>query len=229
MGSFVYFAEAKDGRIKIGTSGNVERRIANLNGMVPGGCRLLCAIPGDAALEAHLHAVLAKHRVSGEWFEPALAVLEIVERYRTQGAKATPAGFAPTSARKKSSLSDLRDLARSEMRVLIRACAEPVIEGDATAVQVERAARRTGLSHRRASTYWYGEARVVPVEEYFHVARIALRHATDPDTAAKITVMVGGLIRDFAEAATRFAKLYGRDAADVLGALDRAMAQAGED
>lgn len=57
----VYFARA-EGRIKIGWTGDVDRREREL------GARIVADVPGSRALELALHGLFAGLRVDGEWF-----------------------------------------------------------------------------------------------------------------------------------------------------------------
>lgn len=80
--SVVYFLRAGEaGPIKIGvsTTAGVQQRIATLQSGNPEPLRLLKMIPGDTKDEATLHRDLAEYRMSGEWFEPAPAVLKAVQ------------------------------------------------------------------------------------------------------------------------------------------------------
>lgn len=63
----IYFLESS-GRIKIGYSTNVSKRVAHLKTADPD-IRLIGAIQGDFKLERQLHRRLSKHRKSGEWFD----------------------------------------------------------------------------------------------------------------------------------------------------------------
>lgn len=60
----VYFAE-RDGLIKIGMSGVVEKRMAALH------CSLLATYPGGRDLERRMHERFAADAVGGEWFKPS--------------------------------------------------------------------------------------------------------------------------------------------------------------
>jgi hypothetical protein len=58
----VYFALFGE-RIKIGTTTNPARRLANLPYE-----EILCVIPGDRTTEREMHRRFAAHRIQGEWF-----------------------------------------------------------------------------------------------------------------------------------------------------------------
>lgn len=70
---WVYFAEA-GGMIKIGHSRRLAKRMQVLRSSNPAGASLLGVIPGDASLEASVHALFEDQRTTGEWFadSPAL-------------------------------------------------------------------------------------------------------------------------------------------------------------
>lgn len=65
----VYFIHAPVlDRIKIGFSGSVAKRYAQLRGCAPEDYTFLGWIPGGVAAERALHAKLRAHRAHGEWF-----------------------------------------------------------------------------------------------------------------------------------------------------------------
>jgi hypothetical protein len=78
--SFVYFARDSDGRIKIGVTTDVERRLGELQRAIKGPVELLGVIDGDRGTEAALHALLASDRLEGEWFKPSDAVISAIPR-----------------------------------------------------------------------------------------------------------------------------------------------------
>jgi hypothetical protein len=56
------------GPVKIGQSKNVDGRILDYDTYMPYGCVLIGSVPGSS-LESAAHALLAKFRLRGEWFE----------------------------------------------------------------------------------------------------------------------------------------------------------------
>lgn len=65
----VYFIEASAvGAIKIGASGDLERRFRHLCVGSPTPLTLLLAIPGTLGDERRLHSMFAAERAHGEWF-----------------------------------------------------------------------------------------------------------------------------------------------------------------
>lgn len=72
----VYFLRA-EGRIKIGYSDDVEKRAKQVFRAYPDG-EILGSMPGDRALEAHLHRKFADSRLFGEWFEPSDDLMTLI-------------------------------------------------------------------------------------------------------------------------------------------------------
>lgn len=68
------------GLVKIGYSSRerLSDRMCGIRTNNPHGLAFLCGLPGSVALEKAIHARLAHHRVSGEWFENACDVSEFV-------------------------------------------------------------------------------------------------------------------------------------------------------
>lgn len=83
---WVYFVQVGDGGpIKIGITHDVAQRLAFLQTANPGDLRLLCSIRGGKEVERELHARFAAFRLRGEWFSPALELLQYVKTV-TEGA-----------------------------------------------------------------------------------------------------------------------------------------------
>lgn len=78
----VYFAQRDGtaGLIKIGKSGNPEKRVRSLATAAAAPVHLLAAVPGWVIREDEAHRAVARSRVIGEWFEPDLAVQELMRR-----------------------------------------------------------------------------------------------------------------------------------------------------
>jgi Meiotically up-regulated gene 113 len=81
----IYFIGHPDGRIKIGRSGNVSRRLRQLE--TGAGCRLtiLGGMPGDSvvsesSLEADLHVVFGHLLAHREWFHPGQDLLRFIAK-----------------------------------------------------------------------------------------------------------------------------------------------------
>lgn len=80
----VYFIQhGEAGEIKIGTTGgSPQGRMASLQTGAPLELRLLVSVPGGPADERALHERFAEHRLRGEWFRPAPALLHFIEGLR---------------------------------------------------------------------------------------------------------------------------------------------------
>lgn len=77
--SRIYFVQSGViGRIKIGVSMSVEKRLKTLACGAAEQLHLLGSIPGGTEEEQRLHIVFARHRVHGEWFRPADDLLEFI-------------------------------------------------------------------------------------------------------------------------------------------------------
>ncbi len=76
---YIYFARARDGWIKIGTTNDLRRRLAELRNYTPGGVQLLLTLDGNYHTEAAIHSRFPQYRKNGEWFEPSKPLLEFIE------------------------------------------------------------------------------------------------------------------------------------------------------
>lgn len=76
----VYFIRAIGGHgpIKIGKSGNVRERLAQLNAGSPYPLEVLATLPGGDAQERQLHSLFSDSRERGEWFTATVALLAVV-------------------------------------------------------------------------------------------------------------------------------------------------------
>lgn len=80
----IYFIQAGDGgSIKIGTcrDGTFSRRLASLQTGAPDGFEILGVMDGDADAERHLHVKFNSHRHRGEWFTPAVEIIEFIRAH----------------------------------------------------------------------------------------------------------------------------------------------------
>lgn len=74
--SVVYFIEAEgSGRIKIGTTDRLDKRLAALRASSPLPLNLIATIAGDFNDERRLHHRFAHLRLHGEWFSAAPELL----------------------------------------------------------------------------------------------------------------------------------------------------------
>ena len=65
----VYLIRDADGNVKIGTSHNVSKRLLQLQGSHAKELRVIGIIPhGGRRFERHLHNVVIRHGLNGEWF-----------------------------------------------------------------------------------------------------------------------------------------------------------------
>lgn len=93
--SQVYFVECA-GRIKIGYSADVKRRMHDLATAAPQRLTLIAAIDGAAQLERAIHKHLDEYRIKGEWFADCPAVRATIKRLATEGPSAV--GFSEERA-----------------------------------------------------------------------------------------------------------------------------------
>ena len=78
----VYFAQKSDGKIKIGSSINVEDRLRQLRTGAGENLVLLYQIDGSTAKEKLIHEILKDARVHGEWFSPG-PVMEFIAKSKS--------------------------------------------------------------------------------------------------------------------------------------------------
>jgi len=67
-GEVVYFLLSEDGKVKIGTSAHLEKRMEALQTASSTKLTLALTIPGGAELEAELHQFFKAYKLNGEWF-----------------------------------------------------------------------------------------------------------------------------------------------------------------
>lgn len=73
----VYFVEAS-GRVKIGYTRDIHKRISALRTAIPGELRLLRRIDGGRSIEKWLHKQFGAQRLNGEWFRFHPDMLSII-------------------------------------------------------------------------------------------------------------------------------------------------------
>lgn len=76
--SVVYFAEREDGKIKIGWSSDVMRRVFELRKYMGCAVELRACFPGDKRKENALHKRFASARETGEWYEPTKELSDFI-------------------------------------------------------------------------------------------------------------------------------------------------------
>lgn len=82
----VYFLQSiESGLIKIGqTSHGIEKRIAQISGMCPGGVKLIAIVrEANKDLEFELHRMFKSLRVNGEWFSPGAKLIDYIDGLKT--------------------------------------------------------------------------------------------------------------------------------------------------
>lgn len=91
-GNYVYFVRmvTGEGPIKIGTSRDVEKRLAAISWGSPYPIELLAVTPGSHVLEHAYHDRFAAHRMSGEWFKPVAEILGEVAELRVLAEHRSP-------------------------------------------------------------------------------------------------------------------------------------------
>lgn len=211
MTNVVYFAEAPDGAVKIGTTNDLKARVTSLRTALPG-IKILASVEGDHSLESHLHETFADDRIEREWFRKSDAISRLIDQIKALGADAIPAGYRPAGPAPVSRTS------RADMLVvasrLVKIVPEPLEIGDTVKIQITRAARRLGLPAGRTENVWRREARTIPAEEYEQLLAGATAHARQPNSLRYLLAIQ--LAR-----AEGFTALL--DAARVLGALGSAV------
>ena len=77
----VYFIqEGENGPIKIGRSGNPEKRLGNLQEGNPRKLKIIAVLHGDRQRENEIHHELRRFGIRGEWFYPTREVFDYINR-----------------------------------------------------------------------------------------------------------------------------------------------------
>ena len=80
--TWLYFIQAgEDGPIKIGTSDDPVRRMGRMQVDNAAPLRFVAVCRVTRGAEADVHDDLARHRIRGEWFEPAQEVFVVAHAY----------------------------------------------------------------------------------------------------------------------------------------------------
>lgn len=88
---FIYFAQpVNGGAIKIGHSSDPFARLRSLNTASAERLRIIGLFPGSPLDEKRLHATLAAHRLSGEWFRDCPEVLAVIAVPQQRPKRPTP-------------------------------------------------------------------------------------------------------------------------------------------
>ena len=79
-GHRVYFVEAGDsGKVKIGTSMHIRKRIHELQGGSHEPLRLLLSIEGGHSIESEIHKLYKAERIGREWFSKSGALAQFLD------------------------------------------------------------------------------------------------------------------------------------------------------
>lgn len=113
MSEYVYFAQAEDGRIKIGYTTSPARRMQTLTSQAKQGIALLRLIYGTRLTESDYHAAFASDREVGEWFWPSTALLKCIEGLADAHLECPPAPARPGVAIAFRISTDVLDALRS--------------------------------------------------------------------------------------------------------------------
>lgn len=85
----VYFVGAP-GRIKVGVTADIERRLATLQAVDMEPLTLLATVDGAHALERETHRRIADYRIKGEWFRDCHEVRGVMQTVIEKGKRAFP-------------------------------------------------------------------------------------------------------------------------------------------
>lgn len=84
----IYFADTADGRIKVGTSRNVDERLAQIGMYLALPVTLIGSIEGSHPLERQIHEYLGDYRIAGEWYRDCPEVRRAIRNLVLAGPKA---------------------------------------------------------------------------------------------------------------------------------------------
>ena len=103
--SVVYFIGSDAGQVKIGTTTRpIRERLKALQGAHPAKLQVLAIMPGDAKVEAGLHARFASLRLSGEWFSRSSEMDALIAQHSgAVDATVNAASERPRKAKRVSS------------------------------------------------------------------------------------------------------------------------------
>lgn len=76
----VYFLQRPDGKIKIGHSQDVKRRLKQIAPMAGDSLEILLVISGGSSLEVELHKQFGNEKHHGEWFQPSKHLLAFIKK-----------------------------------------------------------------------------------------------------------------------------------------------------
>lgn len=78
----VYFisCDQPDYPIKVGSTTNVEKRLAQIQNACPWPLRVLAVAAGGSSVEREIHRAFREDRLSGEWFKRTNGLMEIISK-----------------------------------------------------------------------------------------------------------------------------------------------------
>jgi hypothetical protein len=79
MTSVVYFLRSESGKIKIGVTAHIKRRLGQYRTHASESVELIGCIPGGIEVEKSIHRELSEHRLNGEWFSPSADVMRKID------------------------------------------------------------------------------------------------------------------------------------------------------
>lgn len=104
MSDQVYFVLC--GRhIKIGRSGDIQKRIAAITSSHPESS-VIAIVDGDADVERAFHKKLSRQRVSGEWFSDCTEVRVAIQRFQDDGLQSLDPFYVKTRGRYRAAMSN---------------------------------------------------------------------------------------------------------------------------
>lgn len=171
MKGAIYFVQIVTGPIKIGFTTNLEGRLEALRTASPGGLTLLTTICGTLGAESYLHHMFAKDRISGEWFTPTTALLDVIEQAQQYGNICVPKEFRAESIEKTIRSPRDEEIDERVQWYLFR-LAEPIPAGDSVRKQIDRVMARLGFSYGRTRDLWYKRARLISASEYLTIREL---------------------------------------------------------
>lgn len=159
MTAVVYFAECSaTGRVKIGTTEDLTRRIATLNANNCAPVRLVAAMTGGSDVEKHVHELFSDKRAHGEWFESSPELWAFIEQI-CHGSFSLDVVRLPAQ-KNSGAFADLLKQASADLKRIGATWGLSKINA-----QIRHAAEQCGLSHSRTFDIWYCKARqITPAE-----------------------------------------------------------------
>lgn len=169
MTGLVYFAQAKNGPIKIGYSADVPRRLAQIARGMCQAVDLLATLPGDRRTEFYFHRVVREYRIMGEWFRPEPLVSQLVEAVKARGLDCVPPEYRPDKRGDPDGCSQISN----ECHGYIETIGGPRLGSVKVPEWLARVADLSDVSPREIKTLWYREQNTANAETYLKLREIA--------------------------------------------------------